>query len=95
LSITREDELYLSIFLRYNSEVLIFKILDNKFQDIVYRTKIEAEFVNDISYSENNIFVCFDSSTIARIYPSMGDSDDEEDEEEEAGFHEDPMEQVE
>ena len=76
LSLLRDDELFLSMFLRYSGEVLIFSIsrIDNKFQELAYRTKIDPYFINDISYSENNIFVCLDNATIARIYPNTGDS---------------------
>lgn len=83
------------MFLRYSSEVQIYKIYDNKFQDLVYRTKIETEYINDITFSENNIFVCFDNATVARIYPNDGGSENDNGEEEEQGFNEDPMDQVE
>lgn len=84
------------MFLRYSSEVMTFRIFDNKFQEQVFRTKLEAEYINDITFCENNIFVCFDNSVIARIYPNSDDySDNENDEEEDPGYSADPMEQVE
>lgn len=90
-----ENGIFLSMFLRYSSEVLIFRIFDNKFNDLIYRKKIEPYYINDISFSEDNIFVCFDNSTVARIYPNDEEPIEDDEAEEEMCYNDDPMNQVE
>jgi hypothetical protein len=85
--------MYLSMFLRYSSEVHIFKISNNKLQDYVQKQKIATEWVNDVVYSQNNVFACFENETIVRLYPN--DVDEEDYDLEENDFAEETEEDVE
>lgn len=76
ISLRKYGEMYLSMFLRYSCEVHIFKIKDNRFKDYVFKQKIATEWINDVVYSSNNIFCCFENETIGRLYPN--DIDDDE-----------------
>lgn len=78
ISLRKDGDIYLSMFLRCNCEVHIFKIAENKIQPLCFKKNIATDLINDIVFTENNIFACFENETIARIYPNEIDEDDDQ-----------------
>jgi hypothetical protein len=70
ISLEVNGEMYLSMFLRYSCEVYVFKIKDKKIEDYCFKQKIATEWINDVVYSDGNVFACFENETIGRLYPN-------------------------
>lgn len=78
ISLKKDGEMYLSMFLRFCCEVHVFKIKNNKFDEYTFRQTIATEWINDIAFCDNNVFVCFENNTIGRLYPNDLDEDEDE-----------------
>lgn len=64
-SLERENQLFLSIFLRRSCQVLILKLEDCELKHQPYELpRMESSWINDISNHGNRVFACFDESNL-------------------------------